>query len=512
MKRILGVAALLIAASLPGGAASDTIAIEGGRVRGTSGGGVRVFKGIPFAAPPVGPRRWKAPEPVVRWSGVKAADKFSSQCMQPPYPAGSAYASPPQPMSEDCLYLNVWTAATANDNKRPVMVWIHGGGWTRGSSSTATYDGTALAKKGVVVVTANYRLGMLGFLAHPALTNESSNHASGNYAILDHIAALKWVQKNIGAFGGDSSRVTIFGESAGSWSVNVLQASPLAKGLFHRALGESGGQFAGTSSLAVSEKNGVAAATAVGATTLADLRKLPAAKLLDVEEFRTGPTVDHYVLAEDVRTIFARGRQNGVPVLVGSNANEMTTLSDPATFPTTMLEFRRQISVRFPGFLTQFDAAYPVKSEADIPAVMLALGRDQTFALEMRTWARLATAAAQKAFLYQFSHVPPSPNAKTWGAYHASEVAYVFGTLKNRKWPYTDTDFKLSDEMSSYWVNFAKSGDPNGAGLPAWAPYDLAEEAYLDLGDTVQIKHHLLKTQLDFIDDAMLRRRPGRRQ
>src|SRR4051812_39235676 len=319
------VAALIGAASMVAVAGSDTVTVDGGRLRGTSADGVRVFKGIPFAAAPIGARRWKEPEPVVAWSGVKNADTFGAQCMQEPYPEGSPYASasPPPAMSEDCLYLNVWTAAKAGD-KRPVMVWIHGGAWTRGSGSTPTYNGAALARKGVVVVTTNYRLGVLGFLAHPELTKESPNHASGNYAILDHIAALKWVQKNIAAFGGDPTRVTIFGESAGSWSVNVLHATPLAKGLFHRAIGESGGQFAGNPSLAQAERRGVALADAVGARTLAELRALPADQLLGVEAFRAIANVDGYVLPEDVRTIFGRKRHNDVPVLVGSNANEMT--------------------------------------------------------------------------------------------------------------------------------------------------------------------------------------------
>jgi para-nitrobenzyl esterase len=506
IRRLLCVAAFIGAASSFGAAAPDTVTIEGGRIRGTSADGVRVFKGIPFAAPPVGTLRWKAPQPVVPWPGVKNASTFGRQCMQQPYPAGSPYASAPQPMGEDCLFLNVWTTATAGA-KRPVMVWIHGGGWTRGSGSTPTYDGAVLAKKGVVVVTANYRLGVFGFLAHSELTRESATRASGNYAILDHIAALRWVQKNIAAFGGDPSRVTIFGESAGSWSVNVVQASPLAKGLFHRAIGESGGQFLGTPTLADAERRGAAFAAAAGASSVADLRALPAEKLLGVESGRTIVNIDGYVLPEEVRALFIRKRHNDVPVLVGSNANEMTTLSNVASFPTTMLEFRRQMSTRFPGFAKDFDEAYPVKSESEIKEALLDVGRDQTFSLEMRTWARAVTGGGRKAFLYQFTHVPPSPNAKTWGAYHASEIPYVFGTLRNRNWPFTNADFKLSDEMSSYWVNFAIAGDPNGTGLPEWAPYDQSDEPYLELGDTIQIKHHLLKAQLDFLEHALMQRR-----
>src|SRR5262249_30555973 len=245
----------------------------------------------------------------------------------------------------------------------------------------------------------------------------------------------------------------------------------------------------------------------IGARTLPELRVLPAEKPLGIEEFRTGVNIDGYVLPEDVGSEFAQGKQNNVRVLVGSNANEMTTLSDVATFPTSLEEYRRQIAVRFPGFSKQCGAAYPVKSEADIPGALLTVGRDQAFTAEMRTWARLVTAAGQKAFLYQFTHVPPSPNAKAWGAYHAAEIPYVFGTLRNRDWPYTQTDFKLSNEMSSYWSNFAMAGDPNGRGLPAWNPYDQAQEPYLELGDKVQIKEHLQKAQLDFLDDAALRRR-----
>jgi len=512
MKRLICVAACVGAASLFTSAASDTITVDGGQISGTSADGVRVFKGIPFAAPPVGALRWRAPQPVVAWSGVKRADTFSAQCLQQPYPAGSPYASAPQPTSEDCLYLNVWTAATAGEpstrsGSRPVMVWIHGGAWTRGSGSTPSYDGTALAKNGVVVVTTNYRLGVVGFLAHPDLTAESPNHASGNYAILDHVAALKWVQKNIAAFGGDPSRVTIFGESAGSWSVNVVQATPLAKGLFHRAIGESGGQFARTASLAEAEKGGVALATAAGAASLADLRALPADKLLAIQTFRTGVNVDGYVLPADVGSLFAQKKQNDVPVLIGSNANEWTTLSNPATFPKTMDELRKRIETQFPGLASEFDAVYPAKSDAEIADAMLALGRDQTFSLEMRTWARMVTAAGRKAFLYQFTHVPPSPNAKTWGAYHASEIPYVFGTLRNRPWPFTEVDFTLSDRMSRYWSNFAISGDPNGKGLPAWTSYDPTNEPYLELGDTIQTKRHLLKPQLDFLEHAQQQRR-----
>jgi para-nitrobenzyl esterase len=497
----LASAALL---SLVVSAAPDTVTVDGGQISGVAQNGVRVFKGIPFAAPPVGDLRWRPPQPVAAWSGVKAADTFGHQCMQVPYPESSPYFSPaPSASSEDCLYLNVWTAASAGE-KRPVMVWIHGGAWTRGAGSTPTYDGIALAKKGVVVVTTNYRLGVFGFLAHPELTAESAQHASGNYAILDHLAALKWVQQNIAAFGGDPTRVTIFGESAGSWSVNTVQATPLAKGLFHRAIGESGAQFARTTTLAEAEQAGVALAKAAGTDSLKALRAVPADKLLSIQSFRSGVNVDGYVLPDTVRNLFAQKKQHNVPVLIGSNANEWTTLSSPAQFPKTMDAYRKRVETQYGAAVKDYDAVYPARTDADIADALLAVGRDTTFTLEMRTWARMVTASAKPAFLYQFTRIPPGPNP-AWGAYHAAEIQYAFNNVGTRPWA-TDVDRRLADQMSGYWINFATSGDPNGKGLPKWTPYDPQNEPYLELGDTVQIKNHLLKAQLDFLEQQQQRR------
>ena len=355
-------------------------------------------------------------------------------------------------------------------------------------------------------MTVNYRLGVFGFLAHPDLTAESPQHASGNYAILDHVAALRWVQRNIAAFGGDPSRVTIFGESAGSWSVNTVQATPLAKGLFHRAIGESGGQFARTVSLAEGEKSGSALAAAVGPGSITALRAAPAGKLLSAQ-FRTGVNVDGWVLPAGVRTLFAEKKHNAVPVIVGSNANEWTTLSNPAQFPKTFEAYRTRVAALYGAAAPEYDAVYPVKAESEIAEALLAVGRDTTFTLEMRTWARMNAAGGSRAYLYQFTHVPPSPNAKTWGAYHAAEIPYVFSTLGVRDWPFNDTDFTLAGQIGSYWVNFASSGDPNSKGMPKWAPYDRGSEAYLELGDTVQLKNHLLKAQLDFLDSFQQRQR-----
>ncbi|HMB27662.1 MAG TPA: carboxylesterase family protein, partial [Blastocatellia bacterium] len=425
--------------------ANDTVRVEGGLISGSVVDGVRSYKGIPFAAPPVGELRWKAPQPVAAWEGVRECNDFGPDCPQAPYPQSSLYYSAPRKHSEDCLYLNVWTAARAGE-KRPVMVWIHGGALTRGSGATPTYDGTALAKKGVVLVTVNYRLGPLGYLAHPELTAESPNRSSGNYGALDQVAALKWVQKNIAAFGGDPGRVTIFGESAGSWSVNVLVASPLARGLFHRAIGQSGGTFGPMAYLkedregrASAEKMGEAFAKAAGADSIKALRAQPAEKIVEVfnndpegKKFRTQPNVDGWALPDEIRNIFAQGNQNDAPVIVGSNANEMTTLTVPAAVPKTTEDYRKRVETQYGAAVKEFDAVYPVNSEADIAAAYLGGLRDVTFTLPMRTWARMTATGRSKAYLYFFSHVPPNPNSKYLGAYHAGEIVYVFNNLNRR--------------------------------------------------------------------------------
>jgi len=524
MRRNLTALAFALALAVSGlaSAPNNTVKVDGGLISGTTADGVRSFKGIPFAAPPVGELRWQAPRPVVAWDGVRQCDAFAPECPQAPYAAGSMYYSPPQKQSEDCLYLNVWTAAKPSD-RRPVMVWIHGGALTRGSGSNRVYDGTAFAKKGVVLVTLNYRVGPLGYLAHPELTAESPQHSSGNYGVLDQIAALKWVQKNIAAFGGDPNRVTIFGESAGSWSVNTLVASPLAKGLFQRAIGESGGTFGpGTylkedrNAMPSAEKIGVAFARAAGADSIKALRAVPAEKIIDVfnndpegRKFRTQPNVDGWVLPDEIRNIFAKGKQNDVPVIVGSNANEMSTLTVPATVPKTIEDYRKRVEPQYGAMIKEFDAVYPVKTAEDVGAAYLGALRDVTFTLPMRTWARMTSTGRSKAYLYFFSHVTPNPNSKYLGAYHASEIAYVFNNLNRQNSALQEIDFKLADMMSTYWVNFATTGDPNGKGLPRWTPYSAETEPYLDFGDAVQLRNHLLKNQLDFLEQFQWRRLSG---
>lgn len=498
--------------------ANDIVSVDGGKISGSSANGVRAYKGIPYAAPPTGDLRWRAPQPIVAWEGIRQATEYGAECPQAPYPAGSIYATPPQKQSEDCLFLNVWSGARAGE-KRPVMVWIHGGALTRGSGSNRVYDGTNLARKGIVLVTINYRLGPLGYLAHSELSAESPQHSSGNYGVLDQIAALKWVQKNIGAFGGDPRNVTIFGESAGSWSVNTLVASPLAKGLFHRAIGESGGTFGPAAylredrnGLSSAEKVGAAFAKAAGVETIRELRALPAEKIVEVfngpegRRFRTQTNVDGWVLPDEVRNIFAAGKHNDVSVIVGSNANEMTTLTTPAALPKTMADYRKRVEAQYGDLIKAFDAAYPVRTDADIATAYLASLRDITFTWHMRTWARWTSKGKSKAFLYLFSRVPPNPNSAYLGAYHAAEIAYVFNNLNRENKLLEPVDFQLTETMSSYWVNFATSGDPNGKSLPKWLPYNIENEPYLDLGPALKAGNHLFREQLDFVEKTQQRK------
>jgi para-nitrobenzyl esterase len=486
-------------------AVEGPVRVEGGVVAGATdaNSGVAVFKGIPFAAPPVGGLRWRAPEPAVKWEGVRQATKFSATCMQTPYAEGSPYRTPAQPGSEDCLYLNVWTAAKSASERRPVMVWIYGGALTRGAASLPSYDGAELARKGVVLVSFNYRLGIFGFFAHPELTAESAHHSSGNYGFLDQIAALKWVQRNIAQFGGDPNQVTIFGESAGSWSVNLLVATPLAKGLFHRAIGESGANFAPMPKLADMEQAGVKVAKSIDAESLATLRAKSADELLRAGREATA-NVDGWILPADVYAIFAAGKQNDVPTLIGSNADEGTAFT-PASL--TLGVFRTAAG-RYGAKAGAFLRFYPADSDAQAWASQAAAIRDQVFGWEMRTWARLqAKTGKSKTYAYYFSRVPPGPRSELLGAYHSAEIVYAFHNLGASNRPWEETDRKLAEVMSSYWVNFATTGDPNGKGLPAWPVYDLQSERAMGLGDRIEAVEIPNKPGLDFFDEWFAQQR-----
>ncbi|MBZ5606875.1 MAG: carboxylesterase family protein [Acidobacteriia bacterium] len=484
-------------------AIENPVRVESGELAGIPGSNpaVRVFKGIPYAAPPVGELRWRAPKSAPKWEGVRQADHYSFQCMQTPYPAGGPYHAGVEPLSEDCLYLNIWTAAKSAKDRRPVMVWIHGGALTKNSGSNPNFNGENFAAKGVVLVTINYRLGVFGYFAHPELTKESDRNASGNQGFLDQIAALEWVQKNIAAFGGDSRRVTIFGESAGSWSVNVLVASPLAKGLFQRAIGESGGQFARVQKLADAEQAGLRVAKAVGADSLAALRAKPADQLMKAQP-GASTVADGWLLPADVYSIFASGKQNDVPILIGSNNDEGTSLTPPSI---KLAAFENQARTRFGDQAGEYLKLYPAGSDDQARASNAEAMRDQTFGWEMRTWARLQSKTGKsKVYVYYFNKVPPGPFARL-GAYHGSEIQYVFGTVPAEL--ARDTDQKLSSILSSYWVNFATTGDPNGKGLARWPAYQEKTDLALTLGDQIEAGEIPHKAALDFLDAYFARQR-----
>lgn len=387
------------------------------------------------------------------------------------------------------------------------MFWIHGGGFTRGSGTGVAYDGEVLASKGVVVVTINYRLGVFGFFAHPGLTQESAHHASSNYGLLDQIAALQWVKKNIAAFGGDPKRVTIFGESAGSWAVSGLMASPLTKGLFHRAIGESGGQFAPMDTLASAEKAGEKLATILkadqgsAADAVKALRAISPEDLLkNTDHETTRAIVDGYVLPQSVAEIFAAGKQNDVPLLLGSNADEGTSLA-PQAASLKAATFTNGARVRYGKLADQFLTLYPATSDEQAVKSFYAAFRDQGFGWEMRTWARMQTKTGhQPVYLYYFTRKAPGPLGGRLGAFHALEIAYVFG---NFPWPFSweDLDHKLSDAITSYWTNFARSGDPNGKDLPKWPAYTASGDQAMELGDKIVVRSEVNKAGLDFYDN-----------
>jgi len=389
------------------------------------------------------------------------------------------------------------------------MIWIHGGAFTRGSGSTPTYDGEALAKKGVVLVTVNYRLGVFGFFAHPELTQESEHRSSGNYGILDQIAALQWVQKNIAAFGGDARRVTIFGESAGSFAVNVLMATPLAKGLFHRVIGQSGGVFGPMTTVAETGKQGEKFAAAIGAADLKALRTKSADDVLKAagQWAANRPKVDGWLLPKDIYTIFAEGKQNDVPVLAGSNADEGTTLA-PWPPSGTAQFFQEQVKRRYPQHVEQFLKLYPAGSDQEARQSHYNAFRDQFF-WQMHTWVKLASHTGRSAnWQYYFTRIPPGPLGERLGSYHAAEIAYVFGNL-NPERPWEAADHRLSETMSSYWVNFAATGNPNGKGLPEWPAYKEKNGVVIEFGNQIAARANFHLEPVAFLDSYYQSQRTG---
>ena len=498
MNRAKGTAHMALAGWLvtlfaSGAFANDQVKTDGGIVEGinTASPGVRVFRGIPFAAPPIGELRWKAPQPVRPWKGIVKATEFGPRCMQAPVFSDMIFRDrAAKPMSEDCLYLNVWTPAKSAGDRLAVMVWFYGGGFQAGSSSEPRYDGENFAKKGIIVVSVNYRLGVFGFFSHPELTKTSGLHASGNYGLMDQIAGLRWVKQNIAAFGGDPEKVTIAGESAGSLSVSALMASPLAKGLFRGAIGEGGAFFgrppAGSAmqTLGETEKTGAKFAESVGAKDLAALRAKSAEDLLSAAQkdrsLQFWPSVDGYVLPQDVATMFAKGQQAHVPLLAGWNAEEASWAVVYAKEKPTAETFPQQMRARFDDRAAEILKLYPASNDEEARNSAIDLASDLFIVYITWEWLEMQNKTAQApVYGYVFDRTPPvAPDTKVngvspkeLGARHACEIEYVFGTLKSQPNPWESVDHQISDAMASYWANFTKTRDPNGPGLAKWPVY-----------------------------------------
>lgn len=482
-------AALLLLVGAWGQAAPATpaavVKTESGALAGKREDGIDVYRGIPFALPPVGQWRWRAPQPVPSWLGVRDASTFAPACMQQ---GVSMPGETPPAISEDCLYLNVWAPPRRAGQRLPVIVWIHGGGYVNGAASMPLYHGDRLARRGVLVVTIAYRLGALGFLAHPALSAESPHHASGNYGLMDQIAALTWVQRNIAAFGGDPDRVTIAGQSAGAMAVSALIASPRAKGLFQRAIAQSGGifeplQLAPGYLLVNAERDGANYMAVLGAHTLEAMRLLPADRLL------AAGAVSHPVIEPDVLPLspydaYVQRRQHDVPLLLGSNSEEATALVDVSTVraDSFVADITASVGALPPALL----AAYPHATDQQAREGRLAFERDLRFGWDMWAWARLAAAGRSPAYYYRFEQRPPFPADSIyagWGASHYAELWYMFDHLAQAPWAWRDGDHRLADTMSRYWANFAATGDPNGSGLPHWPAFRGAAGHVQRLGD-----------------------------
>jgi len=460
-----------------GAHANTTARVEQGVLKGTQEGDLTVYKAVPFAAPPVGDLRWRAPQAPEKWNGVRAADKFAPQCEQS---FGSGNDKPPA-TSEDCLYLNVWTPAKSSSSRIPVLVWIYGGGFNAGATSVPTYSGEVLARKGVVLVSIAYRVGILGFLAHPELSAESAHHVSGNYGLLDMIAALQWIRKNIGAFGGDPDKVTIFGESAGGIAVSMLCASPLAKGLFDGAISESGGSFGpprpsgqpgeNMRTLVDAERSGREFARTAGAASITELRKVPPEKLISATRGLAWPIIDGWIIPSDQYTLYAARKFSDTPVLVGYNSDEGASFSREHT----PREYVDAVHKRYDSFAGDLLKAYPV-GETSVPKTARDLSRDAAFGWHTWIWARLQSQLGKsKVFYYYFDQHPDypadSPQAGQ-GAPHGREVPYVFGHLNELQHEQpTAADHLISDAMVTYWTNFAKYGDPNGKTETRWPAF-----------------------------------------
>lgn len=472
--------------------AQNIVTIHTGKLRGTTHAGVTAFKGIPYAAPPVGKLRWQPPQPAAHWKGVRDATHYGHDCMQLPFPQDAAPLRTTP--SENCLFVNVWTPAR-HTGKLPVMVWIYGGGWVNGGTSPAVYSGKHFAQKGVVLVSFNYRLGRFGFFAFPAITRASKTHLLGNYGYMDQIAALKWVQKNIAAFGGDPHHVTVFGQSAGGFSVHMLLTSPLTKGLFERAIIESGGgrKLLNATGIAVgmhgrpsAEQLGVNFARKMGikgdgAAALKKLRALPAKSIVDGMNMASmgpaastypGPMIDGKVVTAQPETLYKEGKYHHLPVIVGATNMDIGF---------SRARNKQQLFAKFGANAKAAKDAYHASSAHNFFLLNMAVGADAMMVEPARFVAQMLSSQHDPVWEFRFGYVAHSMRSKWPGAPHASEIPYVFDTVKAKYGAATTAqDEKVAEETNSYWANFAKTGNPNGEGLPNWPAYQSSKDALMD--------------------------------
>ncbi|SEL53848.1 para-nitrobenzyl esterase [Sphingomonas palmae] len=514
---LLAASALLTPVATAAQNPAPVVRAPAGPVAGTLDGDIRVFRGIPYAQAPIGSLRWKPPVPAPAWTSVRAATDFGPACIQPTPKAPNVYTPPaPLPTNEDCLSLNVWTPKHAT--KAPVFVWIHGGSLVAGSSREVTYDGRELAKRGIVVVSINYRLGALGWMAHPALSQESGQHVSGNYGLLDQIAALQWVRRNIAGFGGDARNVTIAGESAGALSVMFLMEAPTARGLFNKAVAESAYMISlpelrrAAYGMPSGEAMGQMLQAGLKAPDLAGLRAMSAQELTDraakLGFFPIG-TVDGQILPAQMTTTFDEGKQAAVPILTGFNQGEIRSLRVlAAKAPTSAAAYEQAIRGRYGDLADAFLRLYPA---ADYQESILEAPRDALYGWTAERLARKQQALGQRAYLYLFDHGYPAMDATDLHAFHASELPYVFGTVKaaGPNWPAipdTPAEHALSSAMVDYWASFARNGVPTSRNAPAWPAFG-KDRAYLHITDTPRVRTALMPGMFELNETVMCRRR-----
>ncbi len=503
--------------------------IDSGTIRGLVVGAkkdVYVYKGIPYAAPPIGERRWKPPQPPAAWQGVRDCFEFGAACPQklPPLFTSLPEMAINAPYSEDCLFLNVWTPAERKSAKLPVLYWIHGGAYVIGAASQPLYDGEDLARLGCVVVSINYRLGLFGFLAHPALSRESKDKVSGNYGLLDQIEGLRWVKRNIAAFGGDPDHVTIFGESAGGMSVLCLMVAPEAKGLFHGAVAQSpawlnmAGLRTAPPGQVTAEQAGQRLMTACGldaSATAAQMRHLDAKALLQATPAEPGagtplrlrpvalklaPVVDGHVIPDDPNLLFAAGREHAVPLIVGNTKEEMSIFVLAARMPADSAAYLKQLTEDFGGLGEQLAKAYPAADAGQVRSAVIQLLTDLAFVSETRWTARTHAAAGHPTYRYQFSRGTKRGFLAGLGSHHGAELAFVFQRPALRD---NEAEMRISRSMGRYWIQFAATGNPNGQGLPSWPAYRTDSEEMIEFADDIQILKGYRNEQLDVVEKVL---------